>query len=121
MAWTWPVSLLALLGFGLWSRDRRGGRLGAIAAPALWPVVLAYGALSVLLFVFKGLSYSLDPEGLRLIEHGLLRFQIGLKAYTAWSVGLGVAGLLACLSVGVACWGTGRRRLAGDTRTSSAR
>ena len=118
--WTWPVCLLALLGFGLWSRDRRGRRLGTSAAPILWPVVLAYGALSVLLFVFKGLSYSLDPEGLRLIEHGLLRFQIGLKAYTAWSVGLGVAGLLACLSVGVAGWGTGRRHLAGDTHVARA-
>ena len=120
MVWTWPVCLPALLGFGVWSRDRRGRRLGASVAPILWPVVLAYGTLSVLLFVFKGLSYSLDPEGLRLIEHGLLRFQIWLKAYTAWSVGLGVAGLLACLSVGVACWGTGRQHLAGDTRVARA-
>lgn len=114
VVWTWPVCLLVLLGFGLWSRARRSGRLGTIVAPALWSVVLAYGALSVLLFVFKGLSYSLDPEGLRLIEHGLLRFQIGLKAYTAWSVWLGVAGLLACLSV--ACWGTSRARPAGSAR-----
>ena len=116
VVWTWPVCLIVLLGFGVWARARHGGRLGTNAAPALWSVVLAYGALSVLLFVFTGLSYSLDPEGLRLIEHGLLRFQVGLKAYSAWSVGLGVTGLLAGLSMGAAYWGTRTIRPAGYIR-----
>lgn len=115
LVWTWPVCLVLLLSFGAWSKARHGGQLGKVAALALLPVFVACATLSAVLFVLNGLSYSLDPEGLRPIEHGLLQFQIGLKAYSAWSAWLCVFGLLTCLIVSVSYLGTrrGRTRPAG--------
>ena len=101
VVWTWPVCLVLLLSFGAWSTAHHGGQLGQGAAPALLPIFVACATLSFALFVLNGLSYSLDPEGLRPIEHGLLQLQIGLKAYSAWSVWLFVFGLLTCLIVTV--------------------
>ncbi len=114
LVWTWPVCVVLLLNFGAWSKARRGGQLGQVAAPALLLLFIAFVTLSAGLFVCSGLSYSLDPEGLRPIEHGLLQFQIGLKDFRPWSVWLFVCGLLTCLIVSVSYLGTrhGRTRLA---------
>ena len=110
-----PACLASECGREIVAADGWGQSSRRFSGPSCWPTDAVSPAVRV-----QGPVLSLDPEGLRLIEHSLLRFQIWLKAYTAWSVGLGVAGLLACLSVGVACWGTGRKHLAGDTRVVRA-